>query len=136
MAAYWAFVVYHWSESLPVPPIMLAWFSSSLLQTYFLPESKETGYLTKAEVLAQIDVAMGGRVAEELTLGPDNITTGAGQDMVQATELARRFCMSFSMSNLGLSSYAQSEPSEEKKAVIDKEVERILEVRRDMMAGL
>jgi hypothetical protein len=72
---------------------------------------------------------MGGRVAEEMLLGPENITTGAGSDMAQATELARRFCMVYSMSELGLASYAQSEPSGETRAHVDREVDAILKVR-------
>jgi ATP-dependent metalloprotease len=98
-------------------------------QTYFLPDHRDEGYETKAQILAQIDVSMGGRVAEEMLLGPDNVTTGAGSDMAQATELARRFCMVYSMSSLGLSSFAKSEPSPETRAVIDREVEAILSVR-------
>lgn len=73
---------------------------------------------------------MGGRVAEEITLGPDNVTTGAGQDMSQATELAKRYCMAYSMSRLGLSSFTneRSPPSPETLRIIDLEVESILTV--------
>lgn len=97
------------------------------LQTFFLPDHKDEGYETKAQILAQIDVSMGGRVAEEMLLGADNVTTGAGMDMAQATELARRFCMVYSMSELGLSSFAQSEPAPATRTLIEKEVEKILE---------
>jgi len=95
--------------------------------TYFLPDHKDDGYTTLAEILAEIDVSMGGRVAEEMLLGPDNVTTGAGSDMAQATELAKRFCSLYGMSKIGLSSFARVEPSPLTKTMIDKEVEVILD---------
>lgn len=93
--------------------------------TYSL--QKDDANLTKTEILASIDVAMGGRAAEELLYGIDNVTTGAGMDMIQATDRARDFCMVLSMSDLGLSSYARVEPSAERKAAIDTQVESILQ---------
>lgn len=94
--------------------------------TYSLPKDDEM--LTKETILAQIDVCMGGRAAEELIYGPEMVTTGAGMDMRQASDLARRFCIAYSMSELGLSSFAGGnyEPSPEKKAEVDAEVEKIL----------
>ena len=94
--------------------------------TYSLP--KDEDMMTREAILAHIDVAMGGRVAEEIIFGHDQITTGAGSDMAQASQLARKYCMSYSMSDLGLTSYADgSEPSPERKAAIDTEVEKILQ---------
>ncbi len=92
--------------------------------TYSLPKDDEMA--TRESILAQIDVAMGGRAAEEIIYGPTKITTGAGMDMSQASDLARRFCSLYSMSELGLSSYANTEPSADRKAAIDAEVEKIL----------
>ena len=46
-----------------------------ILQVSLLPEKDELSW-TKKQLLAQIDVALGGRVAEELIFGADNITTG------------------------------------------------------------
>ena len=94
--------------------------------TYSLPRDDELE--TKEAILAAIDVCMGGRVAEELVYGENRVTTGAGMDMRQASDLARRFTMAYSMSSLGLTSYADgTEPSPAKKAAIDSEVERILQ---------
>ena len=73
--------------------------------TYFLPEYKDEGNLTRSQIMAQLDVAMGGRVAEELIFGEDEVTTGAGSDMQKASQLARQFVMQFSMSQLGLTTY-------------------------------
>ena len=46
------------------------------VQTSFVPD-KEQYNMTKSQLLAQMDVSMGGRVAEELVFGPDKVTTGA-----------------------------------------------------------
>ena len=45
------------------------------VQTSFVPD-KEQYNMTKSQLLAQMDVSMGGRVAEELVFGPDKVTTG------------------------------------------------------------
>lgn len=44
-------------------------------------------YQTKGEILSNISVALGGRAAEELVYGKDNITTGASSDLEKATEM-------------------------------------------------
>jgi hypothetical protein len=46
--------------------------------------------VTKKEYLADIDVALGGRVAEELVFGPENVTSGASSDLRKATATATR----------------------------------------------
>lgn len=48
------------------------------LQTSFVPD-KEQYNMTKSQLLAQMDVSMGGRVAEELVFGPDKVTTGTSR---------------------------------------------------------
>lgn len=49
---------------------------------------KDQYQATKAMMLAQLDVLMGGRVAEELCFGSDRVTTGASDDMKKASRLA------------------------------------------------
>src|SRR5260370_17818118 len=44
--------------------------------------------VTQKEFLADIDVALGGRVAEELIFGPENVTSGASSDLRRATATA------------------------------------------------
>ena len=53
-----------------------------------LPSGDETS-VSKKQLLARLDVCMGGRVAEELIFGQDHITTGASSDLHTATELAQ-----------------------------------------------
>ena len=50
--------------------------------------------------MARMDVAMGGRVAEELVFGPDNITSGATSDLESATKIAKAMVTKFGMTDL------------------------------------
>jgi cell division protease FtsH len=90
-------------------------------------------------VEAQIAILMGGRVAEEVT--QEDITTGAGNDIERATEMARRMVCEWGMSELGPLAYgSKDEPvflgrdfaqradySEDTAIRIDREVERIVQ---------
>ncbi len=72
-----------------------------------LPEKDEM-FMTKGKMLQEIIVDLGGRVAEELVL--DDITTGASQDIKQATKLAKSMVTKYGMSdNLGLICYGDDE---------------------------
>jgi cell division protease FtsH len=60
--------------------------------------------MSKEELLAKIDVLLGGRVAEQLTF--NSVTTGAGNDLMRATDIARAMIVEYGMgSALGLSTY-------------------------------
>ena len=63
----------------------------------FFPEKDELGY-TKKQMLAQLDVAMGGRAAEEIIFGNKEVTAGASSDMEGATGLAINMVARFGMS--------------------------------------
>lgn len=52
---------------------------------------------TKQDFIAQIDMCMGGRVAEELVFGSEKITPGAGNDLQQATKLAQNMVAQLGM---------------------------------------
>ena len=104
-----------------------------------LPERDEM-FNTKGRMLQEIIVDLGGRVAEELVF--DDITTGASQDIKQATKLAREMVTKYGMSeNIGLICYADDDEevfigrdlahtksySEGIASAIDVEVKRIID---------
>ena len=49
--------------------------------TFFVPDESAEQSSNKAQMLAQIDVAMGGHVAEKLVIGKEMITSGCGRDL-------------------------------------------------------
>lgn len=55
--------------------------------TFQLPEADKDSYSRK-ELTASIDVALGGRAAEELIYGKDDTTTGCSSDLERATQVA------------------------------------------------
>lgn len=61
---------------------------SALGITSQLPDKDETS-VSKKELLARLDVCMGGKIGEELVFGQENVTTGASNDLQQATSIAR-----------------------------------------------
>ena len=104
-----------------------------------LPEKDEM-FLTKGKMLQDIVVTLGGRVAEELIL--DDITTGASQDIKQASAKARAMVTRFGFSDkVGLINYETDDEevflgrdlgharnfSEETALIIDQEVKKIMD---------
>lgn len=105
-----------------------------------LPENDNV-FMTKGKMLDDIKVSLGGRIAEEIIL--DDITTGASQDIKQASQYARAMVTKFGMSDkLGLINYESNDQeeiflgrdlghsrvySEEVAAAIDEEVKRIVD---------
>jgi cell division protease FtsH len=95
--------------------------------------------MTRSELLARINVLLGGRVAEEIVFG--DISTGAQNDLQRATEIARTMITQFGMSEkLGLAALegprhatflmvptqSAKEYSEETARIIDREIKQIL----------
>jgi cell division protease FtsH len=105
-----------------------------------LPENDNV-FMTKGKMLEDIKVSLGGRIAEELIL--DDITTGASQDIKQASQYARAMVIKYGMSDkLGLINYESNDQdevfigreightksySEKVAGAIDKEVKRIID---------
>ena len=69
--------------------------------TWFAP-NEEQGLTTKSQLRARIMGALGGRAAEDVIFGQDEVTTGAGNDLQQVTNMARQMVTRFGMSDLGL----------------------------------
>ncbi|CAN7066543.1 unnamed protein product [Brassica rapa subsp. trilocularis] len=90
-----------------------------------LPSNDETS-VSKKQLLARLDVCMGGRVAEELIFGQDHITTGASSDLSQATELAQYMVSSCGMSEAIGPVHIKERPSSEMQSRIDAEVVKLL----------
>jgi len=108
--------------------------------TWFAP-SEEQMLISRAQIMARIQGALGGRAAEEVVFGDAEVTTGAGNDLQQVSNMARQMVTRFGMSDLGpLSLEGQSsevflgrdlmmksEYSEEIASRIDAQVRSIVE---------
>ncbi|WNN90147.1 ATP-dependent zinc metalloprotease FtsH2 [Gloeocapsopsis dulcis] len=68
--------------------------------TWFTP-SEDQGLISRAQLLARITGALGGRAAEDIIFGAAEITTGAGGDLQQISAMARQMVTRFGMSDLG-----------------------------------
>ena len=107
--------------------------------TFFTPseERMESGLYSRAYLQNQMAVALGGRVAEELVYGDDEVTTGASNDLQQVARVARQMITRFGMSDrlgpialgrsqggmfLGRDIAAERDFSEDTAAAIDEEV--------------
>ena len=66
--------------------------------TMFLPE-EDRHSLSRQAIMSRICSAFGGRIAEEMILGPDGVTTGASNDIEQATRLARNLVTRWGLSD-------------------------------------
>ncbi len=118
--------------------------------TMSLPERDRYGY-SKVELEARIAMMFGGRVSEEIVFGLENVTTGAADDIRQATNLARRMVTEFGMSEkLGPLRYSDNEDevflghsvtqrknvSDATAKLIDEETRRIVEEGESRARGL
>ena len=113
--------------------------------TFFTPseERMESGLYSRAYLQNQMAVALGGRVAEEIVYGEDEVTTGASNDLQQVANTARQMITRFGMSDdlgpvalgraqggmfLGRDIAAERDFSEETAAMIDREVSELVDV--------
>jgi cell division protease FtsH len=110
--------------------------------TMFLPEEDRYSH-SRRHIVSQITSLFGGRVAEEMTLGADGITTGASNDIQRATEIARNMVTKWGLSEtmgplmydeggeevfLGRSAAQPAKAmSDETARAIDKEVRHIID---------
>ena len=104
-----------------------------------LPERDHLS-VTKTKYKSKIAMAMGGKVAEEITFGEDNVTSGAASDIQQVSKIARAMVTQFGMSDsLGNIDYANQQDSYlgnyqsgtnhagDTQKVIDEEVQRLVD---------
>ncbi|WP_341938002.1 ATP-dependent zinc metalloprotease FtsH [Marinimicrobium sp. C2-29] len=105
--------------------------------TQFLPESDKYS-MSRRAIESSICTLFGGRIAEDITLGADGITTGASNDIERATELGRNMVTKWGLSErLGPLHYGEDEGSMpgmgtinysgETSKMIDQEVRRIID---------
>jgi cell division protease FtsH len=106
--------------------------------TWFLPD-EEKRLMSKKHFLADICSLLGGRSAEILQFGEENVTTGASHDLERATHLARSLVTKYGMSPLGIAVHDEERGafmgadittskkySEKTAQMIDEEVSKIL----------
>jgi cell division protease FtsH len=112
--------------------------------TWFTPneEQIDSGLYSRAYLQNQMAVALGGRIAEEIVFGEEEVTTGASSDLQQVARTARQMVTRFGMSDrlgpvalgrqsgnvfLGRDIMAERDFSEETAATIDDEVRNLVE---------
>ena len=104
----------------------------------------ERVHTSKAKLLSEITVSLGGRAAEEIVYGADKVSTGASQDLVNVTNIARKMVTAWGMSDkLGNMTYGKNQEnvfmgrdfghqrdySEQIAYEIDKEIKNIVDER-------
>lgn len=129
--------------------------------TWTKPKDEKV-HTNKAKLLAQITVSLGGRAAEEIIYGKDRVSTGASQDLVNVTNIARKMVTAWGMSDkLGKMAYGKNQENvfmgrdfghqrdyseqvayeidEEMKRIVDdkyEEAKKILTDNRDMLEAI
>ena len=113
----------------------------ALGMTMSLPERDQYS-LSKLQLESRLAIMFGGRIAEELVFGAENVTTGASNDIQQATAIARRMVMEFGFSEkLGRLRYSSDEEeiflghsvaqrknvSDATARIIDEEIRRLID---------
>ncbi len=111
--------------------------------TWTRPKDEKV-HTSKSQLLAQITVSLGGRAAEEIIYGKDNVSTGASQDLSTVTNLARKMVTAWGMSDkLGNMTYGKNQEnvfmgrdfghqrdySEQIAYEIDEEIKHIIDER-------
>ncbi len=113
--------------------------------TWFTPseDRMDTGLYSRSYLENQMAVALGGRLAEEIIFGEEEVTTGASNDLQQVARVARQMITRFGMSDrlgpvalgrqqgnmfLGRDIMAERDFSEETAAAIDEEVHQLVEI--------
>ena len=111
----------------------------------------ESVHVSKAKLLAKITVSLGGRAAEEIVYGQDDVSTGASQDLINVTDIARKMVTAWGMSEkLGPMAYGKNQEnifmgrdfghqrdySEQVAFEIDEEIKKIVDERYELAKQL
>ncbi|XP_039380337.1 ATP-dependent zinc metalloprotease YME1L1 isoform X4 [Mauremys reevesii] len=122
-----AIIAYYTKDAMPINKATIMPRGPTLGHVSLLPENDRWSE-TRSQLLAQMDVSMGGRVAEELVFGSDHITTGASSDFDNATKIAKLMVTKFGMSEkLGVMTYADTgKLSPETQSAIEQEIRTLL----------
>ena len=97
--------------------------------TIFTPDEERisSGLLTREYLESLIQVALGGRVAEEIIFGDDEVTTGASNDLERVSSIARSMIVDYGMSKeIGTFGINENEISKSLQNKIDKEILKIV----------
>ena len=133
-----AIVGIHVPQHDPVHKVTIIPRGRALGVTFYLPERDKLS-MTRESALSKLASAMGGKAAEELVFGPENVTNGASSDIQHVTRLATAMVSQWGMSDkLGNINYtstqesflgAQSQwnASSESREIIDQEVRRLVD---------
>ncbi|KAL7112231.1 hypothetical protein ACP275_05G139200 [Erythranthe tilingii] len=126
-----ALVAIHTDGALPVHKATIVPRGMALGMVSQLPDKDETS-ISRKQMLARLNVCMGGRVAEELIFGEPEVTSGASNDLQQATSLARAMVTKYGMSkNVGVVAHNYDDNSKsmstETRLLIEQEVREFLE---------
>ena len=142
-----ALVAWCTPEADPVHKLTIIPHGRALGVTEQLPADDRFNY-SRSYLLARLAVMLGGRTAEEIVLG--DITTGAENDLIEATQMARRMVTRWGMGVLGPVAFKSDEEqpflgysltqsrdySEATAASIDAEIQRMLEERHETVKAL
>jgi ATP-dependent metalloprotease len=82
--------------------------------------------MTRQNLLATLDTLMGGRAAEELIFGNDQITSGCSDDLNKATNIAIQAVLTGIVDKDTLATFDYSKMSEKRKFEVDKKVQRVM----------
>ena len=111
----------------------------------------ESVHVSKAKLLAKITVSLGGRAAEEIVYAKDNVSTGASQELINVTDIARKMVTAWGMSEkLGTMAYGKNQEnvfmgrdfghqrdySEQVAYEIDEEIKSIVDARYELAKQL
>ncbi|MCL7036684.1 hypothetical protein MKW94_021072 [Papaver nudicaule] len=127
-----ALVAIHTDGAHPIHKVTILPRGVSLGMVAQLPDKDETSF-SRRQMLAKLDVCMGGRVAEELIFGKSEVTSGASSDLQQATSLARAMVTKYGMSKeIGLVTHNYNDEygksmSTKTRLLVEKEVKGFLD---------